>query len=49
MCEAMQIAAHNHSQNTDNKRKVLVQRKERAVRFILKFHLQSQYYVHDDC
>jgi hypothetical protein len=27
MCEAMQIAAHIHSQNTDNKRKVLVQRK----------------------
>jgi hypothetical protein len=31
----MQIAAHIHSQNTDNKTKVLVQRKERAVRFIL--------------
>jgi hypothetical protein len=27
MCEAMQIAAHIHSQNTDNKTKVLVQRK----------------------
>jgi hypothetical protein len=45
MCEAMQIAAHIHSRNTDNKRKVLVQRKERAVRFILRANIMCMMIV----